>query len=63
LNVDELTSKRCSRAEGDADCGRGKGTEYTGVVTKVNIKGTTQNGVPSYPVTIRIDNTEGLLPV
>jgi len=35
---------------------------YTGYVTKVNINGTTSNGVTSYPVTIRIDETEGLLP-
>ena len=35
---------------------------YEGSVTKVNINGTTANGVTSYPVTIRIDETEGLLP-
>lgn len=63
LNVDELDIKKVQPGQKvtlTADAA--KGTEYTGVVTKVNIKGTTQNGVTSYPVTIRIDNTEGLLP-
>jgi len=36
--------------------------EFLGVVTRININGTTANGVTSYPVTIRIDETEGLLP-
>ncbi len=35
---------------------------YAGVVTKVSVAGTTSNGVTTYPVTIRIDETEGLLP-
>ena len=35
---------------------------FNGVVTRININGTTINGVTSYPVTIRIDDTEGLLP-
>ena len=35
---------------------------FQGVVTRININGTTANGVTSYPVTIRIDETEGLLP-
>ena len=35
---------------------------YSGVITRVNIKGTTVNGVTSYPVTVEIDDTEGLLP-
>ena len=38
------------------------GRIYEGVVTRINITGTTVNGVTSYPVTIRIDKTEGLLP-
>ena len=35
---------------------------YTGVVTKVSVAGTASGGVTTYPVTIRIDETEGLLP-
>ena len=38
------------------------GRTYEGVVTTVSIKGTTSGGVTTYPVTIRIDDTEGLLP-
>ena len=35
---------------------------YTGVITKVSVAGTTSNGTTSYPVTVRIDETDGLLP-
>ena len=39
-----------------------EGQSYEGVVTTVSIKGTTNGGVTTYPVTIRIDETDGLLP-
>ena len=35
---------------------------YSGTVTSVGIEGTTSGGVTTYPVTIRIDKTDGLLP-
>lgn len=35
---------------------------YEGVVTKVSVAGTSSGGVTTYPVTIRIDETQGLLP-
>jgi HlyD family secretion protein len=35
---------------------------YQGVVTKVSVAGTYSGGVTTYPVTIRIDETDGLLP-
>lgn len=35
---------------------------YEGVVTKVSVAGTSSGGVTTYPVTIRIDETDGLLP-
>lgn len=35
---------------------------YQGEVTSVSVQGTTSGGVTTYPVTIRIDETEGLLP-
>lgn len=35
---------------------------YTGVVTKVSVAGTTSGGITTYPVTVRIDETNGLLP-
>lgn len=38
------------------------GASYTGVITKVGINGTASGGVTTYPVTIRIDETDGLLP-
>ena len=34
---------------------------YTGVVTKVSVAGTTSGGITTYPVTVRIDETDGLL--
>ena len=38
------------------------GQEFTGKVTTISIKGTTSNGVTTYPVTIRIDEPDSLLP-
>ena len=38
------------------------GKTYYGVVEKVNINGTSSNGVTVYPVTVRITNFEDLLP-
>ncbi len=35
---------------------------YTGVVTKVSVAGTSSGSATTYPVTIRIDETDGLLP-
>ena len=35
---------------------------YTGVVTKVSVAGTSTGSATTYPVTIRIDETDGLLP-
>lgn len=63
LNVDELDIGKVQPGQTvtiTADAAAGK--EYNGIVTKVNIKGTTKNGVTSYPVTIQIDQTAGLLP-
>ena len=39
-----------------------EGTTYTGVVTKVSVAGTTSGGITTYPVTVRIDETDGLRP-
>ena len=39
-----------------------EGTTYTGTVTKVSVAGTSTGSATTYPVTIRIDETEGLLP-
>lgn len=35
---------------------------YTGTVTRVSMAGATSNGTTSYPVTIQIDDTDGLRP-
>jgi HlyD family secretion protein len=63
LNVDELDIKNIKPGQAvtiTADAA--PGVVYNGVVTKININGTTQNGVTSYPITIKIEETEGLLP-
>ena len=39
-----------------------EGTTYTGVVTEVSVAGTTSGGITTYPVTVRIEETDGLLP-
>ncbi|MBQ8852024.1 MAG: efflux RND transporter periplasmic adaptor subunit, partial [Oscillibacter sp.] len=63
LNIDELDISSVAvgqsvRITADAVEGR----SYTGVVTKVSVVGTTSGGTTSYPATIRIDETDGLLP-
>ena len=35
---------------------------YTGVVTNVSVAGTTTGGITTYPVTVRIEDIDGLLP-
>lgn len=37
-------------------------TTYRGTITEISINGTAAGGVTTYPVTVRIDETEGLLP-
>lgn len=63
LNVDELDISavhvgQSVRVTAEAVEGR----EYVGAVTRVSVAGTTANGTTSYPVTIRLDLTDGLLP-
>ena len=63
LNVDELDISDIAVGQAvslTADAVEGK--TYDGIVTKVSVAGTASNGVTTYPVTIRIDGTEGLLP-
>lgn len=63
MNVDELDISKVKEGQVvqiTADAVEGK--TYTGVVTKININGTSNNGVTSYPVSVRIDDFEGLLP-
>ncbi len=63
LKVDELDIKKVAVGQPVAiTADASENAQYAGVVTKININGTTLNGVTSYPVTIRIENTEGLLP-
>jgi len=63
LNVDELDIMDMSvgqKVEITADASPEK--SYSGIVTKVSVAGSTVNGTTSYPVTVRLDETEGLLP-
>lgn len=63
LNVDELDISQIvvgQKVNITAEAVENK--TYVGEVTKISINGTTTNGVTVYPVTIRIDETEGLLP-
>lgn len=63
LSVDELDIGKVSvgqQVDITADAVEGK--SYVGTITKININGTTASGVTSYPVTVRIDETDGLLP-
>lgn len=63
LNVDELDISDISvgqpvKITADAI----QDVEYEGIVTKVSVAGITTGGTTSYPVTIRIDKTDKLLP-
>lgn len=63
MNVDELDISKVKvgqKVEITADANEGK--NYVGEVTKISINGNTSNGVTVYPVTVRIDETDGLLP-
>lgn len=63
LSVDELDISNIEAGQKvtiTADAVEGR--TYTGVVTKVSVAGTSSGGTTTYPVTVRIDETEGLLP-
>ena len=63
LNVDEFDIRKVKVGQTvKISAGNSEGTEYEGIVMKININGTTVNGVTSYPVTVRIDNAGDLLP-
>ena len=63
LNIDELDIDNVEVGQvvnitSDAK----EGQTFTGVVTKVSVVGTTSGGSTTYPVTVRIDDTDGLRP-
>ncbi len=63
LNIDELDISKVSvgqKVNITSDSIERK--VYEGIVTKVNINGTTSNGTTTYPITIEIAETDGLLP-
>ena len=63
INVDELQVSDVSVGQSvqvTADAVPDK--TYTGTVTRVSMKGTSSGGTTTYPVTVRIDETEGLRP-
>ena len=63
INVDELQISSISvgqKVQITADAVPDK--TYVGTVTRVSMKGTSNSGTTTYPVTIRIDDTDGLRP-
>ena len=63
MNIDELDISKVSVGQTvqiTADAVEGK--TYEGEITKVSVAGTTTNGTTSYPVTVKITDTDGLLP-
>lgn len=63
INVDELQISSISvgqKVQITADAVPDK--TYVGTVTRVSMKGTSNGGTTTYPVTIRIDDTDGLRP-
>ena len=63
LNVDELDISNIQVGQQVLITAEAvEGRTYTGVVTKVSVAGTSSSGTTTYPGTIRIDETDGLLP-
>ena len=63
MNVDELDISQVAVGQRATITAQAvPGVEYDGIITKVGINGTAVNGVTTYPVTVRIDSTTGLLP-
>ena len=58
LDIDNVEVSQTVNITSDAKAGQ----TFTGVVTKVSVVGTTSGGTTTYPVTVRIDDTEGLRP-
>ena len=64
INVDELQIGALSvgqKVQLTADAVTDK--TYVGTVTRVSMKGSSSGGTTTYPITIRIDDTDGLRPV
>lgn len=63
INVDELDISSVAVGQAvDITTDAVEGKSYSGVVTRVSVAGTTSGGTTYYPVTVRIDETDGLLP-
>ncbi len=63
LNIDELDiSSVAVGQEVAVTADAVEGRSYTGIVTRVSVAGSTSGGITSYPVTVRIDDTDGLRP-
>ena len=63
MNIDELDiSKVKVGQEVTVTADAVQGQTFKGKVTKINMAGTTTNGVTTYPVEVQIEDTEGLLP-
>ncbi|MBE7036152.1 MAG: HlyD family efflux transporter periplasmic adaptor subunit [Ruminococcaceae bacterium] len=63
MSVDELDISKISvgqKVSVTADAVAGK--PYSGYVDYVSVVGTTQNGVTTYPITVVVENPEGLIP-
>lgn len=63
MNIDELDiSKVKVGQEVTVTADAVQGQTFKGKVTKINMAGTTTNGVTTYPIEVQIKDTEGLLP-
>ena len=58
LDIDNVEVGQTVNVTSDAK----EGQTFTGVVTKVSVVGTTSGGSTTYPVTVGIDDTDGLRP-
>jgi HlyD family secretion protein len=63
MSIDELDIRLIEVGQDvDVTSDAAEGERFSGVVTKISIQGATSGGVTTYPVTVRVDDSEGLLP-
>ncbi|MDR3277241.1 MAG: HlyD family efflux transporter periplasmic adaptor subunit [Oscillospiraceae bacterium] len=63
MNIDELDIMKIKAGQSvTVTADAVSGARFDGVVTKINIQGSTSGGVTTYPVTVRIDDAGDLLP-
>lgn len=63
MNIDELQISRIQKGQKVSITTQAvPGSEFTGMISRISLKGNTNNGVTSYPVIVQVDKQDKLLP-